>query len=138
MGYKKSAISKKSIIKELKRIAKKLDKFPTWTDCLKSTQISMTRLKKHFITFNDALEAANLPVNRKRKLGLKPAKNIYSTKRKSTFHIPIFTDRFCNVCEKFFIAEDYMRSCPACTAVKRNAELSGGLSDTAHGIGYLH
>lgn len=138
MRSKKTIIGKEKIIKELKRIAKELDKTPTWTESVSFTNISMASLKKIFGTYNKALEAAGLQINMVRKPGARRSKATYSHKRKTQLHKPIFTLRTCNMCERPFKAEDNMRSCPACTTTKKGSDNSCCFSDTAHGIGYLH
>ena len=88
--------------------------------------------------FEKALEAAGLQINRLKRPGAGRLKTSYSRSRKATLHSPDFTLRICNMCEREFYAEDNMRSCPACTAIKKGSENSCSFSDTNHGIGYLH
>lgn len=136
MKWDRSQASKEDVITELKKLAEKLDKTPTWLDCVNCGDIPMSRLKNLFGGFNDALIAAGLPVNRqKSKRSRNPKQPNYHVK-KSRGPEPIFTNRFCNVCDREFQARDDMRSCRVCTHTK-NADGRGGLSDTRYGIGYL-
>lgn len=124
MKDKKTIISKKSIIKELKEFAARLERSPTWAECVSSTEISMVALKKHFETYNKALAASKLKINRIKSSYRKRLKPSGTHKRKYQLHEPRFTLRFCNVCENKFKAEDNMRSCPSCTIAKSGSDNS--------------
>jgi rubrerythrin len=144
MSVEISSASEESMIAELKRLAKDLDKSPTWLNCHNLSDISLPALIKHFGSFNKALVAAGLKVNR---IGsrTKRAKGQQHTKKpsyryrpnKNTGYQPVFTSRVCNVCDRSFRAEDNMRSCPTCTTTKRSLENRGGFVESSYGIGYL-
>ena len=138
-----SSASKEKVIADLKRVAKELGKSPTWIQFDNLGEVPLSSVTKNFGTLNKALIAAELPINRKgtRSKTDKPRKYKSTTRHrtnKGIGHRPIkITSRICNVCSRPFQAEDDMRSCPICATTKRSADNRGGLSDTAHGIGYL-
>jgi hypothetical protein len=134
----RSHTSKEDIIKNLQLLSEELGKTPTWIECMKLGKTNMSRLIKYFGTFNKALIAAGLPVNRIRAKKTKGYITRNSPRPKHyNGHKPVFTNRVCNVCDRNFQAEDDMRSCPVCTNTKRSAEYRASLSDTAHAVGYL-
>jgi len=64
MKWERKHESKETIISKLKSLAEELGKSPTWIECMKLSDISLSRLTFHFKTLNNALIAAGLPVNR--------------------------------------------------------------------------
>lgn len=137
MKWKRTHESKETIISKLKSLAEDLGKSPTWIECMKFSDIALSRLTYHFGTLNKALVAAGLPVNRERAKKIKGYTKKGGARSKYSVHKPVFTPRICNVCERKFQAEDDMRSCPICTTTKKAADNRGGLNDTNYGIGYL-
>ena len=138
MKRDRSFSSKDDIIKTLQKMSEDLGKTPTWIECMKLGKINISRLIKYFGTFNAAILAAGLPVNRVRAKKTKEYITRNSPRPKHyNGHKPVFTNRICNVCDRMFRAEDDMRSCPVCTNTKRSAESRASLSDTAHAVGYL-
>ena len=136
--------SKEKVIADLKRLAKKLGKSPTWIEFDNLSEIPLSSVTKNFGTLNKALIAAELPINRKGTRKKRPKgyqrTNKPSCRRRPEIHgghQPVFTFRNCNVCERKFQAEDDMRSCPFCTTTKRSAESRGGFVDSNYGTGYL-
>jgi len=137
MKWKRSHYNKEDIIEALQELAEKLGKTPTWLECVNLSKIPVSRLTKLFGTLNNALSAAELPVNRVRaKKSTGYATRNGSRPKYNKGHRPVFTSRICNVCERKFQAEDDMRSCPICAHTKKAAD-SRGLSDTAYNVGYL-
>ena len=137
MKWKRTHASKEDVIVGLKSLAEDLGKSPTWVDCMKLSDIALSRLTFHFGTLNKALVAAGLPVNRIKAKRTKGYTRSGGTRSKYRVHKPVFTLRICNICDRKFQAEDNMRSCPICTTTKRAADNRGGLSDTAYNVGYL-
>lgn len=137
MKWDRSHASKEDIIEALKDLAEKLGKTPTWLECVNLSEIPMSRLTKYFGTLNEALSVAKLQVNRIRAKKAKgyTTRNSHRTNKYKS-HKPVFTPRVCNLCDRKFLAEDDMRSCPICTTTKKSADRRG-LSDTCYGIGYL-
>ena len=137
MNRPRSNANKEDIIADLKRIALDLGKSPTWTQFMDLSDIPPSRVVKCCGLFNKALEAAGLPVNRKRAKKVKGYTRRGGPRSKHRVRKPVFTSRICNICDRKFQAEDDMRSCPVCTTTKKAADNRGGLSDSNYGIGYL-
>ena len=137
MKWERSHASKEDIITALQKLAEDLDKSPTWIECMKLSDIPLSRLTFHFGTLNKALIAAALPVNRKRAKKSKGYTRRGGARSKHRIHPPVFTLRVCNMCERKFQAEDDMRSCPVCAITKRTADNRGGFVDTDFGFSYF-
>lgn len=137
MNRARSNASKQEIIADLKRIVSDIGKSPTWSQFMNLSDIPPSRVVKCCGSFNKALVAAGLPVNRERAKKIKGYTRRGGARSKHRVHKPVFTPRICNVCDRKFQAEDDMRSCPICTTIKRAADNRGGLSDSSYGIGYL-